>query len=382
MSYENILLLNPSFNSKLIDLILELEHLRKRSLYGTTRPSIFFQLKWIFHLLESIWSARIEWNRTTVAEFIETKISPESQVSEEIKEIQNMEKALSYIEENIEKISINEKFIREMHTLVTNGLNPKKEWSNNPWNYRKDNVKITNSNHKPCDYTQVENYMIELIEFINSPADHKYDLIKVALAHHRFVWIHPFDNGNWRTVRLFTYAMLIKAWFNVNTGGRILNPTAIFCNDRNEYYNKLSIADSWSDVWLTSWCEYVLWWLLLEIEKIDKLLDYDYLSKSILIPTIEISLEKKLITERESNILKIAIKEWALESKHLIKMFPWKLPQERSRHIRKLRDSKLLIEEKEWAFKYVINFSNSYLLRWFIEVLDKEWFLPKNEPII
>ena len=70
--------------------------------------------------------------------------------------------------------------------------------------------------HIPCDFQQVDNYMRELIEFIEDPTDHKYDLIKVALAHHRFVWIHPFDNGNGRTVRLFTYAMLIKAGFNVN----------------------------------------------------------------------------------------------------------------------------------------------------------------------
>ena len=44
----------------------------------------------------------------------------------------------------------------------------------------------------------------------------KYDLLKVAIAHHRFVWVHPFSNGNGRTVRLFTYAMLVKLGFNVN----------------------------------------------------------------------------------------------------------------------------------------------------------------------
>jgi Fic family protein len=36
--------------------------------------------------------------------------------------------------------------------------------------------------------------MEEMINFINNSDDNKYDLIKVALAHHRFVWIHPFDN--------------------------------------------------------------------------------------------------------------------------------------------------------------------------------------------
>jgi len=51
MNYEKTHLLNPSFDSKLINLILELEHLRKRELTWSTHPMIFFQLKTIFHTL-------------------------------------------------------------------------------------------------------------------------------------------------------------------------------------------------------------------------------------------------------------------------------------------------------------------------------------------
>jgi len=378
MSYDKIKLLNPSFDSKLINLILELEHLRKRELYWSTHPAIFFQLKSIFHLLESIWSARIEWNRTTIAEFIETKISSEVIINEEIKEIQNMENALIFIDENIDSIIINNKFIYELHYLVTNWLNSEKEWSKNPGEYRKSNVTITKSKHKPCDYTQVWDYMEELFNFINNSDDNKYDLIKTALAHHRFVWIHPFDNWNWRTVRLFTYAMLVKLWFSVNIW-RIINPTAVFCNDRNQYYDNLAIADLWTDEWLTKWCEYVLEWLKIEIEKIDKLLDYSYLSKNILIPTIDLALERKFITDKEYDVLKIAIKEVLLESKHLTKLYTWKFPQERSRVIKKLINNKMLQPESENKRKYIINFSNNYLLRSFIEVLWKQWFLPNND---
>lgn len=376
--YDKIKLLQPSFDSKLINLILELEHLRKRELSWTTHPAIFFQLKSIFHLLESIWSARIEWNRTSVAEFIETKISSNTEVNEEIKEIQNMEKALLYVDEHIDDIVINNKFIRELHNFVTNWLSSDKEGSKNPWEYRSGNVTITKSKHKPCDFTQIGDFMEELFSFINNSDDNKYDLIKTALVHHRFVWIHPFDNWNGRTVRLLTYTMLVKLWFNVNIG-RIINPTAVFCNNRNQYYDNLAIADSWSEDWLTVWCEYVLGWLKVEIEKIDKLLNYSYLSKNILIPTIDLALERKHITDKEYEVLKIAIKEVLLESKHIEKIYSWKLPQERSRVIRKLIDSNLLQPEAENKRKYIINFSNNYLLRSFIEVLWKQWFLPDNE---
>ena len=78
-------------------------------------------------------------------------------------------------------------------------------------------------------------YMQELVGFINRADARKYDLIKVALAHHRFGWIHPFGNGNGRVVRLLTYALMIKYGFNVKAGGRVLNPTAVFFSPRARY---------------------------------------------------------------------------------------------------------------------------------------------------
>ena len=69
----------------------------------------------------------------------------------------------------------------------------------------------------------VDELMSELMDFIAEENGPKYDLLKAAIAHHRFVWIHPFGNGNGRTVRLLTYAMLLKAGFNANAG-RIINP--------------------------------------------------------------------------------------------------------------------------------------------------------------
>lgn len=44
-------------------------------------------------------------------------------------------------------------------------------------------------------------------------------------------------------LRLLTYALMIKYGFNVKAGGRVLNPTAVFCNDREKYYAILACAD-------------------------------------------------------------------------------------------------------------------------------------------
>lgn len=86
-SHQKLKLVEPSFDSPLTDLIIELDYLRRKRLGGSTHAKVFFQLKHIFHMLESIGSARIEGNNTTVAEYMETKIEQDENVSENIREI-------------------------------------------------------------------------------------------------------------------------------------------------------------------------------------------------------------------------------------------------------------------------------------------------------
>lgn len=375
-------LIEPSFGSALTDLIIELDYLRKKPLGGSTHPKVFFQLKHIFHTLESIGSARIEGNNTTVAEYIETKLAKTKNVPPSIKEIQNIEKAMAFIEENVKDYPINRAFLSEMHKMIVDGLlpPPNGEGDETPGEYRKTNLKINKSSHKPPEWLKIEDYMAELLDFVNREDSPKYDLLKTAIAHHRFVWIHPYGNGNGRTVRLFTYAMLVKTGFNVNVG-RIINPTAVFCSNRNDYYTNLSEADKGTDEGLIKWIEYVLTGLKEEIEKIDKLLDYDFLKKEILIPTISYSLERKYITEVEGKILKKAVDIQVIQAADVKEFFAGKADSEVSRQIRKLIDKKMLSPEKEGARKYVLRFDNSYLLRSVMKSLGEKGFLPIRDEV-
>ncbi len=375
-------LIEPSFDSELTDLIIELDYLRKKPLGGSTHPKVFFQLKHIFHTLESIGSARIEGNNTTIAEYIETKLAVNNKIPPNIKEIQNIEKAMAFIEENVKDYPINRAFLSEMHKMIVDGLLPPPggEGDETPGEYRKTNLKINKSTHKPPEWLKVDDYMNELLDFINREDSPKYDLLKAAIAHHRFVWIHPFGNGNGRTVRLFTYAMLVRTGFNVNVG-RIINPTAVFCSNRNDYYTNLSEADKGTDAGIITWIEYVLKGLKEEIEKIDKLLDYKFLRKEILIPTITHSLERKYITDVEAKILKKAIDEQVIQAADVKEFFGGKADAEVSRQIRKLIDKKMLVPEKEGTRKYVLRFDNSYLLRSVIKTLGEKGFLPVRDEV-
>ena len=370
-------LIEPDFGSSLTDLIIELDYLRKKELGGSTHPKVFFQLKNIFHKLESIGSARIEGNNTTIAEYMETNLSDRKQFSEGIKEIQNIEKSMAFVEENIVDYPISRALISEMHKMIVDELMPppQGEGDSTPGQFRQVNLEISKSTHKPPEWLKVNEYMEELLDFVNREDSPKYDLLKTAIAHHRFVWIHPFRNGNGRTVRLFTYAMLVKAGFNVNVG-RIINPTAVFCSNRNDYYSYLSAADNGTRAGMLSWIEYVLKGLKEEIEKIDKLSDYEFLRKEILMPSINLSLERKYITDLEAKILKRAVELQVISASDVKSIFPGKADSEVSRQIRKLIEQKMLTQEKEGGRKYVLRFDNSYLLRSIIQLLGDKGFLP------
>lgn len=342
----------PDFRSSLTDLIIELDYLRKKRLFGSTIPRIFFQLKQIFHTLESIGSARIEGNNTTILEYIESKLTETPPQNQGIREIMNMEKAMSFIDENVEDVMFNRAFVSELHKKVVEGLHPppKGEGDHTPGLYRTQSVSINRSAHKPPEPVQVESYMDELFAFINHEDEPKYDLLKVAIAHHRLLWIHPFTNGNGRTVRLFTYAMLVKEGFKVDAG-RILNPTAVFCSNRRKYYRYLSLADTGTDKGILKWCQYVLKGLKDEIEKIDHLLDYNYLKNEILLPAIQYSQERKFVTDIEARVLKIAVEKQVIQASDLKAIFEGKKASEISRNIGRLKDKKMLAPVEEGTRK-------------------------------
>lgn len=370
------------FDMPITDLVIELENLRYKVLKGSTHPLVFNQMKNIFHMLESIGSTRIEGNNTTIMDYVETtKITNtgESEKSEKIREILNIEKATSYIEQVIDDMPISIHFIKELHALTVDSLSVGKEGCRRKGDFRGDNVRISGSSHVPPDFIDVDPLMRELVDFLNEPTPPKYDLLKICVAHHRFVWIHPFENGNGRVVRLFTYALLLKNVFKSKQ--RIINPTAVFCSDRNDYYKYLSLADTYTNEGIIQWCEYVLHGLKSEIEKIDKLMDYSYLKEKILIPSMNDALANKYITESEYSILKLAItsENQEIQAGDIKNIYPTKTPSEISRMIRSLIDKKMLMSIKEKARKYVVSFGNNYLLRSILKSLDSNGFLPLNK---
>jgi Fic family protein len=373
----DIVIPDPSWGSDLANIILDLEKLRTKQLGGNVPPYIFFQLKDIFHILETLGSARIEGNNTTLSEYVE-KIIEDGVKDENSDEIRNLENAIKFIEENTDETTIlNRAFISDIHKIITNNLTPPPngEGSKSPGELRNYNVSIKQSRHTPPEYIVLQEYFEKFINFINSAHKEQYQLLMVAIAHHRFEFIHPFDNGNGRMGRLLNYAFLIKLGFQVKAG-RIINPSSVFYSDRDQYYNMLSTADSLEDNDILLWCEYFLLGLKNEIEKIDSLLNKEYVNKEILLPTLKIAREAKQITEQEFKILDYLINkdEMAMKSEEL-DFLGTMTSKNKSIIMGKLKDKKIIKPVTDGGRIYTIQFANNHLLRGIMKVLTAKGFV-------
>jgi Fic family protein len=370
---------DPKWGSSLANVILTLEKLRSKKLQGKVPPHIFFQLKEIFQILETLGSARIEGNNTTLSEYVEKIIEKSTKEDEKQREVENLESAIKFIEGNTDsQTRISGAYISEIHKIITKGLSTPAnngEGSSNPGSLRKCNVKIKNSSHIPPDYTVLRDYFDNFIDFVNKDFSEQYQLLMIAVAHHRFAYIHPFDNGNGRMGRLLNYALLIKLGFQVKNG-RIINPSSVFYADRKKYYDMLSKADSLKKEDVLGWSEYFLLGLKNEIEKIDSLLSYSYVQEKILLPALQFALSRENITEQEFKILKyLLLKEDMRIKSEELSAFGIKGSLQKSRFMSKLKDKRIIHPIVEGGRIYTISFVNSYLLRGVIDSLTREGFV-------
>jgi Fic family protein len=369
---------DPQWGSNLANVILDLEKLRHKELFGEIPPHIFFQLKDIFQILETLGSARIEGNNTTLAEYVEKILENTAKVDEKQKEIQNLNNAIVFIEENTdENTTLSRAYISQLHTILTQELTPPPagEGSSYPGVLRNHNVLINKSNHRPPDFAVLQDHFEKFLNFINQSHAEQYQLLAAAVAHHRFAYIHPFDNGNGRLGRLLNYAFLIKLGFQVNKG-RIINPSSVFYANRSSYYTMLSRADSLEDAEVLKWCEYFLLGLKNEIEKIDSLLSRNYVKDVILLPALQYSLEREIITKQEHDVLTyVTSKSEMLMKSQELSRFGFQSSLQKARFMARLREKKIVIPIKPKSRLYTVSFVNNNLLRGVMKTLENNGFV-------
>jgi len=111
-------------------------------------------------------------------------------------------------------------------------------------------------------------------------------LMALAASHHRFLWVHPFPDGNGRAVRLFTEAMAIRLGY---AGHHLYSISRGLARRRREYDEALGEADAprWNDLdgrgnlslkGLAGFCEFFLEVMSDQIDFMNKALDPEALA--------------------------------------------------------------------------------------------------------
>ena len=213
---------------------LERIHEKKREL-DKKRPIPSYVLKSIKDSLSIEWtynSNSIEGNTLTQQEtkmVIEDGFTIKGKSLREHFEVVNHQEAIEFVE----SLASNEYVLNKLDILSIHHLVLQKIEKDFAGKYRTSGVRISGANFVPPNALKVDEFVSELIDFAN---DSEVDiLIRSAIFHHRFVWIHPFFDGNGRTARLLLNLILMKSGFP---------PAIILKNDRKKYYDALNQANN------------------------------------------------------------------------------------------------------------------------------------------
>jgi Fic family protein len=142
----------------------------------------------------------------------------------------NHKECIELIEKFVQKKEeLSTQFIKQLHEIILKNIDDYQAGV-----YRKANVRILGAVHIPPDASKVERLMEEFLEWYYSNK-HKISISELAAwVQYKFVWIHPFIDGNGRTARLLMNLVLLQNGY----------PPAVILNlDRQKYYRVLRQAD-------------------------------------------------------------------------------------------------------------------------------------------
>jgi Fic family protein len=145
-------------------------------------------------------------------------------------ETYNHDKAIDYLFSIVNTDYV----LRSIDILTLHGLVLRSIEDDFAGRLRNGGVRISGANFVPPNANKVSDLLDELMTFINTNPLGLNDIELATVFHHKLVWIHPFFDGNGRTVRLAMNLLLMRRGFP---------PAIILKNDRKKYYEALNQAN-------------------------------------------------------------------------------------------------------------------------------------------
>ena len=192
------------------------------------------------------------------------------------KEVLNYNQALQDLNKQLEKgeITLSLHFILKIQKQVIEGLLPKFETG-----YLREKPVAVNDPrteqpvYLPPDVKDVKPLIEDLVEFTNKNRENIDPLILAGIFHKQMVIIHPFMDGNGRTTRLVTKALL--AALGLNTFN-LFSFENYYNNNVTKYFQTVGEFGNYYDlvgkIDFTNWLEYFSEGIIDELLRVEKLL--------------------------------------------------------------------------------------------------------------
>jgi len=198
------------------------------------------------------------------------------------KEVLNYNKALIELDKLFKAgdASFNENLILKIQKIITEGLIEK----HRSGKLRQEPVFVNNPRTRqtvylPPDHKDVRELLKNLLKYVNKNEDKIDPLILAGIFHKQFVIIHPFIDGNGRTARLTTKALLARMGldtFNLFSFENYYNQNV------SKYFREVGVIGNYyeikEDIDFTIWLEYFTDGIIDELLRVKKTLDKETVS--------------------------------------------------------------------------------------------------------